>query len=241
MSIYQKLHYVIKIQIMIKLISLNSFQSLNYVCMRMLNMNKSTPINKLPLDNYNNTDHQQQQQQQQQQQLQHTIEQHNIEHPSHSSQNDEQNVIDINKLSSNYEMNNPDIMTHNNTINNRHDINLQNQLNYLQNELRNMQAINNDCPGGVCELKKPIMEMSSKSNNEQTSYFNMIEQSFNIKENEIKQFLVILVCYLLINVPNIQSMLFDKIYDHIQNEHLILLIRSVIFSLILFVFLRQFK
>ena len=140
------------------------------------------------------------------------------------------------------------IMTTSPSINSQQQIydkndNVQSQLHILQEELKNIK-MQNDCPNGVCELKRPSYSSSAinynNDNNGKNSTnsffsFDFILNALNINDYDYKLFCVVLFSYFVINIDNVHSLIFNKIYDHLNNEYLILFIKSVVFTLIVLV------
>lgn len=163
-------------------------------------MSKSTPLNKLPLESQNATE----------------------------SDNNNPN-IDINELTKQVQLeklmeaNKIPVMQHD-----EHNNHLQNQLLHLQSELNNMKQQNQeDCPGGVCELKRPT---NTKS----------LYDALNLKDDEVKKFVSIFVCHLILNTPQINAYIFDKISDYLNNDQMLLMIKSIFFTMIVFVIFKYF-
>ena len=164
-------------------------------------MSKSTPLNKLPIESQN------------------VIE----------SDNNNPN-IDINELTKQVQL---EKMMEENKIpvmqNEEHNNRLQNQLLHLQSELNNMKQQNQpDCPGGVCELKRP-------STNTKSLY-----DALNLQDDEVKKFVSIFVCHLILSTPQINGYIFDKISDYVNNDQMLLMIKSIFFTIIVFVIFKYF-
>ena len=204
-------------------------------------MSKSTPITQLPNTATQNSDKNQEQ------------------------SNKNRSAIDINSImnsNNNENNNNNDTIIPNIKISDNHNIptvsitttqsphsqqmydnntNVHNQIYLLQEELKNIK-MQNECPNGICQLKRPSPSSTVNYDNEK-NYPSIISilNILNINDSDYRLFIIVLLCYFIINTDQIHSLIFNKIYDHLNNEYLILLIKSVVFTLLVLIVFKLYN